>query len=62
MTRSLPAAAVPIGAVELDAVTKRLDAALAALARVSALADTWTEWGDLIASDMLRDALEGKPS
>ena len=38
------------------------DAALAAVGRVRSLAETWTEWGDETASNMLRDAIEGKTS
>ena len=51
---------------ERDAGITRLkqqrDEARAAIKRVRALADTWTEWGDETASGMLRDAIEGKTS
>ena len=47
---------------ERDAGIERLrrqrNAARKALVRVNALAETWTEWGDETASDMLRAALE----
>ena len=51
---------------ERDAGIKRLrlqrNKARVSLARVRALAETWTEWGDISASDMLRDAIKGKTS
>jgi hypothetical protein len=49
---------------ERDAGIERLrrqrNEARATIERVRALAETWTEWGDLTASEMLRNAVEGK--
>jgi len=51
---------------ERDAGIERLrrqrNEARKALVRVRALAETWTEWGDETASDMLRAAIKGPTS